>query len=197
MSKYNMRIVIRAWGSDQNDIGSPVAVEVGAWPMWAQVGKRNGFSSSPYQQDVWQYDYEIRVRYERTRLIGSNYTIDYDGKRLVIQSLEIDTEAYRAEYIIRCRAMDDQTGTGGGGSVVPLPQIGVYNYTGVGDEQEFTAGILANKFVFSATKDGVSYKILRQTGAPADKEVLNIKQTGRMLWSTVFVPDEKAIVLYI
>lgn len=196
-AKYNRRAWIRGWGAMQNDIGSPVAVEVAAWEMWCNVEDRSGFQSEPYEQGVWQYKYRIRLRYERTRLIGSNYTIDYDGKRLAITSLSIKNEAYRAELVIDCIAVDDQTGTGGGGSMVPLPAIGVYNYTGIGDEDEFTASELAGKYVFSASKDNLNYKILREIGIPVGNQVLNTKATGRMKWGNIFTPEGSAIVLYI
>lgn len=196
--KYNRRIRVVGYGTTQNAIGSPVATIVADWKMWADVRDRSGSSSNPFQQTVWQYNYEISVRYERSRKIGSNYLIQYDGKMLVIDSVSIKSEGYRAEAIIRCHGVDDSTGTGGGGSVVPLPQIGVYDYTGIGGEQEFTASVLAGRYVFSASKAGLIYKILRETGDPGpENEVLNTKSTGRMFWSNEFSPDEQAIVLYL
>lgn len=196
--KYNRRIRVVGYGTTQNAIGSPVATVVADWPMWANVRDRSGSFSNPFQQIVWQYDYEISVRYERSRVIGSNYLIQYDGKMLVIDSVSIKNEGYRAEAIIRCHGVDDSTGTGSGGSVTPVPQIGVYNYTGTGlEDGEFTSTELAGRYVFSATKDGVNFKILRETGTPVDKQVLNTKATGKMEWSVLFEPGEEAIVLYL
>lgn len=199
MIKLNRRITLRGWGSLQNEIGSPVAVEVAAWEQWAQVEDRSGFPVNQFQQELWQYDYKITVRHERTRRIGSNYTIDYDGKRLAINSVSLKSEAFRQYDVLRCTAIDDSTGTGGGGSVTPLPQIGVYNFTGVGSEDEFTASVLAGRYVFNATKDGVGFVILRETGTLTDefKGVINIKATGKMTWSVPFVPDERATILYL
>jgi SPP1 family predicted phage head-tail adaptor len=197
MIKLNRQVMVRAWGTTKNSIGSPVASEVGAWKLWAEVEDRSGSHSAPYQQGLWQYDYKITVRYERSRVIGSNYTLDYDGKRLVINSIAPHSEGFKQYAVLRCSCVDPSVSTGGGGAVTPLPAIGVYNYTGVGDEFEFTAGILARKFVFSATKDGPSFKILRETGTPVGKEVLNIKATGRMLFGVPFQPDEVATILYI
>lgn len=199
MIKLNRRITVRGWGVTQNEIGSPVADEVAAWQQWAQVEDRSGVQVNPYNQSLWQYDYKITVRHERTRTIGSNYTIDYDGKRLVVNSISHKSEAYRQYDVLRCTAIDDSTGTGSGGSVTPLPQIGVYDYTGVGGEDEFTASVLTGRYVFSATKDGAGFVILRETGTLSDefKGVINTKATGKMQWSVPFEPGEKATILYL
>lgn len=197
MIKLNRRVVLRGWGTTQNSIGSPVASEIAAWKMWAQVEDRSGSQNNQYSQTLWQYSYKITVRYEKTRVIGSNYTVDYDGKRLVIDSCTPHSEAFRQYMVIRAHGVDDQTGTGSGGSVVPLPQIGVYDYTGIGGESDFTVGVLAGRYVFWAGKDGVGFKILRETGTPSGKEVLNVKTAGSMAWGIPFEPLEVGTVLYI
>lgn len=194
--KLNRRIVIRAWDADQNDIGSPYAVEVGAWPLWADVGDRSGFNSEPFAQSLWQYDYKITVRYEKGRVIGSNYTVDYDGKRLKINSCSPHTEAYRQYMILRCTALDDSTGTGGGGSVIPLPAIRVYNVTPPDGAETTQAAELVGKTIFGAFKDGVSFQII-----PAepftDKQVTFDKPAGLVKWSVLFNGLDKATIMYV
>lgn len=195
MIRLNNRVTIRAWGATQNDIGSPVASETGAWDMWAEIEDRSGSSQTPYQQKLWTYDYKITMRWEKGRVIGSNNTIDYDGKRLIINSIAPINEAERRYAVARCTAIDQNVATGGGGAVTPLPQIGFYNYTGVGGETTFTA--IAGKQVFWAGKGGVYYAIIT-TGSPVGRQVLWNKVAGTFEWGLpIFEPGEDATLLYI
>jgi SPP1 family predicted phage head-tail adaptor len=173
-----------------------VAAEVGAWTLWAQVSERSGSNSSPYMQTVWNYDYTITVRYERTRVIGSNYTVDYDGKRMVINSIAFDTEAGKKYAILRCSCVDPSVSTGGGGSVPPLPQIMVYNYEAVTVTDTFVVSTLIGKTVFGVFKDGVSYRIIT-TGSVSDKECKFTSSTGTLLFSVNFEIGELLTVQYI
>lgn len=191
--KYNRRVYIVAFNNLQNDIGSPVREVVAAWQMWAHVNDRSGFITNDFQQQVYEYRYEVSVRFERTRRIGSTYYIYYDDKILKIESLSLVNEAYRAEVVMRCIAIDDQSGTGEGGSVTPLPQIGVYNFF----LADFNPSVIAGRFVFWAGVDGLYYVILRETGTPIGKQVLNIKATGAMTWGIDPEPTQELTLLYI
>jgi SPP1 family predicted phage head-tail adaptor len=171
MVKLNRRITVRAWGFTQDIIGGIVKAETGAWTMWAQVDERSGGSFRDHNQMIWDYDYKVTVRYENSRVIGSNNTLDYGDYLLKINNTSIKNEGFHKYLEMRCSTVDDNTATGGGGSVTPLPQIRVYTYTGIGGEYGFTA--LAGKTVFGVFKDGIAYDIIT-TGTPdsAKKEVL-------------------------
>lgn len=196
MIKLNRRITVIVWGTTQNAIGSPVAAIAAAWDMWAQVEDRSGSNFAPYQQSVWQYDYKITVRCEETRVIGSNYTIDYNNKRLKINSVSFVEEAYQMYTVLRCTALDPSVATGAQGSVPPLPQIGVYNYTAASVLNTWVASELINKTIFGAFKDGVLFNIIT-TGIPVQKQVLFTKATGTLLWSVDFEIGESAVIQYI
>ena len=91
----------------QNDIGGNVAGIADQWIKWAHVEDRSGFNSNTYQQQVWQYDYKITQRYERTRPTKSNYEVIYEGWRLKIESISIDEEGYKGFEVLRCSKVDE------------------------------------------------------------------------------------------
>jgi head-tail adaptor len=195
MVNMNRIVIARAWAAIKNDQGGLNPIEIGSWQMFAAIEDRAGSSSSPYNQEIWTYDYRITIRYAPSRVIGSNYTIDYDGKTLKINSIASKTEGFKHYSVLRCSVIDNSVSTGGSGSNPPLPQIRSYIFTATGGETSFSA--LPGKQVFSVSKDGIVFDIIT-TGTlnPLNKEVkITAGQTFEFL--IPFAAGETANVLYI
>jgi len=82
------------------------AIEVDSWEKWAHIENRSGSNSFQNQQQTWQYDYKIIMRYETTRPTKSNYEIQYAGQRMKVESVEIDSEGYKGYEILKCSKID-------------------------------------------------------------------------------------------
>lgn len=94
-------------GVIQNDQGGNVATVIDSWVKWAKVENRSGSNSFQNQQQTWSYDYKVIMRREATRPTKSNYELQYEGYRLKIESLEIDSEGYKGYEICRCSKIDE------------------------------------------------------------------------------------------
>jgi SPP1 family predicted phage head-tail adaptor len=194
MVKLNRRVVIRAWGSTKNDIGGLSAVEIASWALWAEVQDRQGSNFNTNQQEQWQYDYKVTVRHESGRKIGSNYTVDYDGQRLKINSVSHLSEAFRMFDVLRCQAIDGITGSTATGSSLPPPSIGVYTYTGTGGENTFTA--LSGKTIFGVSKDGVIFDIITTVPLDENKKQVRVQPGNIFTFLFPFEAGETANVQY-
>ena len=119
----NRRVIIKAWGSTTDEAGGVIPVETASYPIWAKVEDRSGRTMTGEQQREWSYDYKVTFRYEKSRVAISAMTIDYDSKRLTINSLSYQNEGTRKYCIARCSATDlkavfnNGTGDGSEGSV--------------------------------------------------------------------------------
>lgn len=111
IGELNSRITVKTWASDQDEIGAPVKVLAGSYNIWAKVESRNGHLYLGEQQTTWNYDYKITCRYERSRPVGSNSTIDYDNKRLSINSISFENEGSRFWTVLRCSTTDETIDT--------------------------------------------------------------------------------------
>lgn len=76
-------------------------------------------------------------------------------------------------------------------------KVKTYDYTGIGGEDNFTpaAGLLVNKSIVGAFKDGVEFRII-SSGTPASKEVKYTSSTGNFLWSIPFETGEPGFIQY-
>lgn len=107
--RYNRIVWVVEIASAQNDQGGniPGGIEVARWKKWAAIQDRSGSNQFTNQQQVWDYDYKIMMRFERTRPTKSNYMIEYEGHRLKIESLSLDSEGYKDEEVCRCSKVDE------------------------------------------------------------------------------------------
>lgn len=105
--KYNRIVWVVVGSYTQNDQGGLVFVEIDRWKKWAAIDDRSGSNSFPYQQQVWDYDYKVFMRFEFTRPTKSNYEIEYEGYRLKIENISLDSEGYKDEEILRCSKIDE------------------------------------------------------------------------------------------
>lgn len=193
MYKLNRRIILKAWDSETDIYGGNNAVPVASYELWAEASDRSGSIMDNYMQAVWQYDMKFVFRDEKSRQAGSNYTIDYDGKRFVIKSITHDKEAHRAYIIARCSAIDVQIDEDSGGAVEPVTG-NVYDYTGTGGEDSFSSGLLY-KSILVASKDGIIHEVI-YTDTAAGKQVYYNNSTGEFTWGTNFSQGEIAQIVY-
>lgn len=206
VAELNRRITLKSWTGSIDAGGGVSAVQVLSYLIWAQVEARNGIPYLSEEQQVWNYDYKITFRYETSRLVKSNFTIDYDSKRLKINSLSFEEEGNRRFCVCRCTTIDANVDTDNDTIITSL--LTTFTYYGIGGEYSFIADGTAmtlptvakdvrNKTVLLAYKDGIEFiVILTGTPNPAAKEVKYIPSTGEFIWSIPFEPGEVATILY-
>ena len=102
IGQLNRRITIKSWTSSQDDAGGIISTETKSYTIWAKVESRNGMLFTGEQQRQWSYDYKITFRYDKCRVVSSNDTIDYDGKRLSINSISFQDEGNKKYCVARC-----------------------------------------------------------------------------------------------
>lgn len=106
MVNMNRRISVRVTAATQNDQGGNEAAIIDSWEKWAHIENRTGKNTDPYQQQVWQYDYKITMRYEVSRPTQSNYEIVYGNEVLKINSVSIENEGFKQLEVCRCSKVD-------------------------------------------------------------------------------------------
>lgn len=106
IGQLNRRVTLKSYGDTQDEAGGLVSVTTASYTMWAKVEDRFGRQFTNEQQEQWSYDYKVTFRYEKSRPVKSNMTIDYDSKRLRINSLSFFNEGNRKYCIARCSASD-------------------------------------------------------------------------------------------
>lgn len=111
--QLNRRVTIKSWDYAQDNAGGSYSIEQDSYTMWAKVEARSGTMFTGQEQALWNYDYKVTLRYEASRVIKSNYTIDYDGKRMVINAVSFLEEGHRKYCIARCSTTDQDILPGG------------------------------------------------------------------------------------
>lgn len=205
IGELNRRITFKSWGSSKDEGGGPIPVLLLSYTIWAKVEDRSGYLYTGEQQAQWNYDYKITFRYEKSRVVKSNYTIDYDNKRLSINSVSFENEGTRKYAVARCSTTDVNIDTSGD----IIASIHTYDYYGIAHELEFTADgtamtspniprDLRSKTIIGAFKDGVEFEvILSGSPDPTKKQVLYNPGTGRFLWSVAYEPAEHTLIQYL
>lgn len=214
IGQLNRKITLKSWAAVQDAGGGSSPVNVASYSKWAKVRARNGVPFTSEEQQVWNYDYEITTRYERSRISGSNYTIDFDGKRLRINSLSFENEGNRKWEVFRCTTIDANIDASNDVSI--LSSFGVFNYYGIGSESEFTsdstvtpigsapAGVtiipkdIRNRTILGAYKDGIEFNVILPPDVfdPIIKQVRYTAATGRFEWSLPYEPSEHTLIQY-
>ncbi len=99
-------ITIKQYTSTQDVGGGSQPVLANTYTVWAKVENRNGASQSTEGQVQWNYDYRITIRYDKLKAIKQNDQVEYDGKTLLINSLQIQDEGKKSYLILRCSTLD-------------------------------------------------------------------------------------------
>lgn len=212
IGELNRRVTVKSWTTAQDSGGGLSAVQLRSYSIWAKVEARSGQPFTSEEQQVWNYDYKITFRYERSRIVGSNFTVDYDSKRLRINSISFSEEGNRKYCLCRCSTIDSSVDTSG--DIVgttdepPTTKVKTFDYYGIGDEDFFTADgtamtaptvatDLRGRTVIGAFKDGIEFAVLL-TGSPSplSKEVVYNSATGRFTWSIPYEPGEHTLIQY-
>lgn len=205
IGELNRRIIMKSWGSTQDEGGGPIAIVLSSYTIWAKVEQRSGQPYTGQQQELWNYDYKITFRYEKSRVAKSNETIDYDGKRLSINSLAYSEEGNRKYCIARCSTVDANINT----ARDIYATLHTFDYYGIDHETSFTADgtpmtlptvaqDLRGKTIVGAFKDGIEFAVIL-TGLPnlLAKEVLYNSAVGSFTWSQAFEPNEHSLIQYL
>ncbi len=108
LTNLNRRVTVIIPGRTVSDQGgNENATPIDTWEKWAHIDNRTGSNAFTNQQQTWQYDYKVIMRFERTRPTQSNYEIQYDGYRMKVESVSIDSEGYKGYEICRCSKIDE------------------------------------------------------------------------------------------
>lgn len=202
--KLNRRVKIRRWATVKNEFGGLDPIEVASWYKWAEVrasnwinldlyNTRSGRPNNEFQQDKWEYDTTVILRYELERPTRSNDTLEYENTLYKINSITVNNEYAKNFEIIKCSKIDENIN-----SDIPMDtgNINYYNYIGIGGENDFTYNGLIGKNVFLAFKDGIQYADIITSGTPVGKQVKFNSTTGTFTWGTTFETDEESTIVY-
>lgn len=99
-------ITIKQYTSTQDAAGGSQSVLANTYSVWAKVENRNGSTQTTNAQTQWNYDYKITIRYDKLKNIKQNDQAEYDGKTLLINSLQIQDEGKKSLLVLRCSTLD-------------------------------------------------------------------------------------------
>lgn len=108
--QLNRVVTVYILGAEKNDQGGLTAVVRDSWQRRANVRERSGGSSVPYGQTVWEYDCVVRMRYERTRRMQSNYQIFYQGQHMKVNQVVRLNERFKEYIDCYCSYVDGEVG---------------------------------------------------------------------------------------
>ena len=201
--KFARRVKINRWANTINEFGGLEPVIADYWYKWAEVrasnwinldmyNTRSGNINSQYDQNKWDYDTTIILRYEKDRPTRSNDTIEYEGTYYIINSISVNNEYSRNYEVLKCSKIDANIN---GELPVDNNTIQIVNYTGVGEETSFILGQTIGKTAFAIFKDGIQQTIVNND-MPVGKQVYFNSTTGEFTFGTQFELDETATVIY-
>ena len=99
-------ITVNQYTTTEADTGGTDSVLAFTYSLWAKVENRTGSTQTGKGQIQWQYDYRITIRYDRNRNIKQNDEVVYDGKKLMIQNVQITDEGRKEFLVLRCSTLD-------------------------------------------------------------------------------------------
>jgi len=201
--KLNRRVEVKRWANVKNEFGGLTAVEVASWTKWAEVrssnwinldlyNTRSGRANEEYQQNKWEYDTTIILRYESERPTRSNDTIVYNGEVYVINSISVNNEYAKNFEVIKCSKIDSAINND---APVETNVIKFINFSGTSGQSSYTNSSLILRNVFAIFKDGIQYAEIT-SGTPIDKQVLFNKHTGTLTFGIPFEEGEVGTIIY-
>lgn len=104
ISRLNLRVTIRQWNVLQDTGGGSYYELANSWTVWASKRNRTGNQFNNEAQQQWQYNTTFTIRYNPA--FKSNMTVDHGNERWLIESIEIDNEAYKGLMILNCSTSD-------------------------------------------------------------------------------------------
>lgn len=103
LGKLNRRVTINRYTvSVVDQYGSPTVTIDTTWTKWASVEDKRGGHTVNKGTEQWDYDYKITMRYEASRPLLENDRLEYTGKVLQINSIQIIEESFKQFEVIKC-----------------------------------------------------------------------------------------------
>jgi SPP1 family predicted phage head-tail adaptor len=172
---FNRRVTVKAWGSTQDEAGGVIPTLTASYTIWAKVEDRSGQVRQDEQQREWNYDYKVTFRYEKYRVVTSGMTIDYDGKRLAINSISYFNEGNRKEVVARCSTQDVLVNASNDGIIVEPDGLSrILVEVNAGTSEAIEAGIIVGASSYTNSRM-INRDIEVNRGGHA---IANIQQTG-------------------
>lgn len=109
IGKLDRRITIKHFTESENSIGSVVLTPDTSKEIWANVKAKSGVPYFGEGSKEFNYDYEIKFRWEQSRPVYENDLIVYENKELAIKSLIIQEEGNKKYIISKCSTLTSQT----------------------------------------------------------------------------------------
>ena len=106
IGKMRNRIVVKRWGYELDAAGGATPVLTSTTTLWAQVEDRSGGVAYDKDKALWSYDYKFKVRHNKLSPISQSDTIEYDGKKLQIKSLQNINEGNQFYTVLRLSTVD-------------------------------------------------------------------------------------------
>lgn len=108
IEKLNRKVkIIQTAAPVKDEYGGLTEGAATEYEMWAEVKDRSGFPVLNEQQHIWNYDVRVKVRYEASRLIKSNYYVQYEGANYSIKEVVAENEGKKRFVILRCQKTDE------------------------------------------------------------------------------------------
>jgi SPP1 family predicted phage head-tail adaptor len=98
------RVTIKVIGNS-TDAGGGVSKSVSSsWEQWAKVEDRTGQVQFNNGQQQVSYDYKVTIRYYASKTVSTGNVITYNGKDMMINSVQRVNENNLNWLVLRCSA---------------------------------------------------------------------------------------------
>ena len=106
IGKMRNKIVVKSWSYVLDAAAGATPVLDSTTTLWAQVENRSGGIGFTKDRATWEYDYKVTVRHNKLSPISQTNTVEYDGKKLQIKSLQNINEGNQFYTVLRLITVD-------------------------------------------------------------------------------------------
>lgn len=96
--KFNRRLVAQKLSRVQNDSGGFTETWTPVYTTWAYVGPVKSWRDIQQLQNVQNASYEVQIRYTVSHEISKDIRFIYEGKTLIVNSIEEMAEGSKRFY---------------------------------------------------------------------------------------------------
>lgn len=107
IGEMNRKIFLKSYTTTKTAGGGPIKTIANNYNQWAQVEDRSGRQFTGEAQGLYNYDYKITFRAYPTRVITSQFYIEYEGKLNKIEELVKTSEGKVFYWVARCSKVDN------------------------------------------------------------------------------------------
>lgn len=100
IGKMNRRVTCTNYTNSKTASGGPLLTPSLEIVVWAQIEDRSGAYQNTQANSKFQYDYKVTMRFRGE--ITSKTSITYEGTKMQIQSLTIQSEGMKNYLVARC-----------------------------------------------------------------------------------------------